>query len=173
MDPDTRPLQPCDKCVTFPLPGIPCDAKLTKRNHRRKQGQRTHQHRTPQPTNSAWAPTTTGIPNANANANYNGTSSWRFEGALVISAIPVHSASKLCASAKSYGPDFVAISEGKFCDMKRKYLWDVCSDQKSTCCFDIEQKRLRPCAGERKREISWRQVASAGDATEYTNVQHW
>ena len=171
MDPDTRPLQPCDKCATFPLPGVACDDKITKRDHMRMQGKRTYKNPMPQPSNPTWAPTTTGTPNANANTN--GTSSWRFESALIISGIPVHSASKLCASANSYGPDFVATSEGKFCDMKRKYLWDVCSDQKSTCCFDVEQTQLRLCAGGRRRGIMWRQVASAGDATEYTNVQYW
>lgn len=173
MDPDTRPLQPCDKCATFPLPGIPCDAKITKRDRRRMKDKKTHESWMSQTTNSTSAPATTSNPNANANYNNNGTSSWRFEGALIISAIPVHSASKLCASAHSYGPDFVATSEGKFCDMKRKYLWDVCSDRKSTCCFDVERRQLRPCAGERKRGISWRQVASASYPTEYKNLQHW
>jgi hypothetical protein len=171
MDPDTRPLQPCDACATFPLPGVSCDNKITKRDHMRMQGKRTHKNPMPQPSNLTRAPTTTGTPNANANTN--GTSSWRFESALIISDIPVHSVSKLCASANSYGPDFVATSEGKFCDMKRKHLWDVCSDQKSTCCFNVEQTQLRPCVDGRRRGIMWRQVASAGDATEYTNVQHW
>jgi hypothetical protein len=166
MDPDTRPLQLCDKCATFPLPGVSCDDKIIKRDHMRMQGKRT-----PQKPN---APAQQ--PNLGPNHYWHPQRQHQHQRNLIpeiLSGMPVHSASKLCASANPYGPDFVATSEGKFYDVKRKQLWDVCSNQKSTCCFDVEQAQLRPCAGGGRRGIMLRQVASAGDATEYTNVQHW
>ena len=131
----------------------------------RRQGKRAYESPRPQPGSPIWASQTTSTPNANTNTS--GTRPWEFEGALIISGIPVHSASNLCASANSYGLNFVATSEGKFCDMKRKQLWDVCSDRKQTCCFNVEQRRPQRYSSGRRRGID------ASDATEYTNVQYW
>ncbi|EXJ66898.1 uncharacterized protein A1O5_10093 [Cladophialophora psammophila CBS 110553] len=161
-DPLTRPLQPCDKCATFPLPGVSCDGRITKRYHRRTQGKRTHDPVAPHSNHTSASNTTSTPPKGTTNTN--GTSSWKFEGILIISSIRVHSASKLCASVNSYGPSFIAISEGKFCDMKHKQLWDLCSSQKSTCCFDVDWKLLRPCAGHK---------IDARSVTKYKKVQYW
>jgi hypothetical protein len=127
----------------------------------------THSHTG---TNRPSAPTQT----HSSHPKTTGTPPWRFSGTLIISDISTHSASNLCAAHNSYGPDFVATKEGKFCDMKNKHLWDVCTEQKTTCCFDVTQKKLQACAGARKRGgISWRQVASVREVVEYTDVQHW
>ena len=149
------------------------NGKNRKRDEITMQSTKTHHNGTHSHTgtNRPSAPTHTHSPHPKTS----GTSSpWRFSGRLIISDISTHSASNLCAASNSYGPDFVATKEGKFCDMKNKHLWDVCTEQKSTCCFDVAQKKLQACAGARKRGgISWRQVASVREVVEYTDVQHW
>lgn len=47
-------------------------------------------------------------------------------GQLIKSGSQYHSASELCGSATSYGPDFVSIHEGIFCDMDQKKVWPIC-----------------------------------------------
>ena len=163
-DSATRPLQPCDRCATFPLPGILCGSGLNRRELE-------------QIPSNVDKPSTSQPASAKdilaATAGNNTTSTWKFEGSLVISHIHVHSAKNLCANPYSYGPDFVAISEGKFCDMKRKSLWDTCSAHKPTCCFDIDQKQLQPCTGMKERVMSWSQAATVDVPTKYTDVNVW
>ncbi|KAL5336717.1 hypothetical protein BJX70DRAFT_267110 [Aspergillus crustosus] len=54
-----------------------------------------------------------------------------------------HSASKLCASETSVGPDFVHIAEKLFCDMDSHTTYPLCSETtNSTSCFDLDAQKL-------------------------------
>ncbi|KAG4433515.1 hypothetical protein IFR05_010998 [Cadophora sp. M221] len=58
---------------------------------------------------------------------------------LVKSHITTHSAVELCESPTSAGPDFVSFAEGKFCDMKRRIIWDLCiGGTLLERCFDAD-----------------------------------
>lgn len=62
---------------------------------------------------------------------------------LVKSALPDHPATTLCESAKSVGPDFVSLDEGKFCEMKSKALYDFCEAvEVGGKCWDNENNVL-------------------------------
>mgnify|MGYP001236825068 CR=1 FL=1 len=62
---------------------------------------------------------------------------------LVKSHIATHSAVELCESPTSAGPDFVAFAEGKFCDMKGRIVWDLCSETFLEQCFDADAGEVR------------------------------
>ncbi|POS71966.1 hypothetical protein DHEL01_v209640 [Diaporthe helianthi] len=71
----------------------------------------------------------------------------KYSNMLVIDDLPSHTASSLCQSATSAGPNFVNPEHGYFCDMKTKTIHPVCSGahsprQNSTLCFDMEQTEL-------------------------------
>ena len=55
---------------------------------------------------------------------------------IVKSKMDTHTATGLCESETSRGPDFVSLVEGKFCDMETKTLWPVCKDEEDGDCFD-------------------------------------
>ena len=62
---------------------------------------------------------------------------------LIISNDSQHSATDLCQSTASAGPDFVSMSEGLFCDMDEKQLWPLCSSINATSsCFDTTSNTL-------------------------------
>ncbi|KAK7446355.1 hypothetical protein VKT23_014561 [Stygiomarasmius scandens] len=63
-------------------------------------------------------------------------------GQLIVSSDSQHSAKELCESATSYGPDFVSIPEGLYCDMGPKELYSLCSEKEKTKCFDLESKTV-------------------------------
>lgn len=60
------------------------------------------------------------------------------------------SASDLCGSGLSMGPDFVNLVEGKFCRMSDKTLWPTCDRLAhgggvagpADDCFDVESRQL-------------------------------
>lgn len=54
-----------------------------------------------------------------------------------------HSASELCGSKTSWGPDFVSLYEGVFCDMGAKKTWPLCKGARDTACFDNAASRMR------------------------------
>ncbi|KAF4124722.1 hypothetical protein GMORB2_5388 [Geosmithia morbida] len=62
--------------------------------------------------------------------------------ALVLSDTASHSAKELCQSDTSMGPDFVHTTEGLFCDMGSKTLFDICRQDKKTNCFDLDSNSL-------------------------------
>ncbi len=62
---------------------------------------------------------------------------------LIVSHIESHSATELCESGTSNGPDFVSMIEGLFCDMSEKQLWPVCSQATTTYCFDLVSQNVR------------------------------
>jgi len=65
------------------------------------------------------------------------------EAELVVSTDEAHTASELCGSETSHGPDFVSVAEKLFCDMGAKTLWPLCNDVVTTSCFHLESKTLR------------------------------
>ena len=84
---------------------------------------------------------------------------WCEEGKLVISQHLEHSAVEVCQSETSWGPDFVSIQEGIYCDMCERKVWLLCDDKDAgmdtrdgtstdtspmaETCFDLEKQLLR------------------------------
>ncbi|KAI7199682.1 hypothetical protein KC324_g3129, partial [Hortaea werneckii] len=65
---------------------------------------------------------------------------------LIQSDLPEHSASRVCDSDSSWGPSFISIGEGTFCDMSSKILYPVCGGEKDTGgvqCFDLVTRALK------------------------------
>ncbi|KAH8901232.1 hypothetical protein GQ53DRAFT_4455 [Thozetella sp. PMI_491] len=62
---------------------------------------------------------------------------------LVISPHPGHSARSVCESDTSYGPDFVSLHDGMYCDMCERSLHPVCRPSIREGCFDLVKKELR------------------------------
>ncbi|KAL8654167.1 MAG: hypothetical protein Q9226_003532 [Calogaya cf. arnoldii] len=86
---------------------------------------------------------------------------------LVVSTFEGQSAQELCDSAKSRGPDFVSLAEGKYCDMSEKKVYKLCADRYSRDCFSLDQdgRRLRRRGG----------AQDTGDAVHrgYGEVDRW
>jgi hypothetical protein len=86
---------------------------------------------------------------------------------LVTSHHDDHSAAELCGSESSMGPDFVAVSEGQFCDMATKELWPVCSDTIMRNCFDLNLNQIRSSLG--RRLVDW----LSGNTKSYRKFRVW
>ncbi|KAL4803347.1 hypothetical protein BDV18DRAFT_162912 [Aspergillus unguis] len=81
---------------------------------------------------------------------------------LVISEDNNHSATRLCSSATSMGPDFVHLGENLFCDMDSKTSYPLCGGNTngtatSQSCFDLDSKTLYT-GGHVKRENPYARV---------------
>ena len=87
---------------------------------------------------------------------------------LVVSDLDGHSSKRLCESSTSWGPDFVSTVEKTYCDMCNHELWDLCSAEKTTGCFDLDARKLRP-----RLAIRGSQDVLTTHEKEYTNVDHW
>lgn len=96
-----------------------------------------------------------------------------FQGQLIISAMPTHSAKGLCESSSSFSPDFVSIPENLYCDMDEKTLYGLCSDTQSSCCFDLGQTQLRTCSARQIRGMSGAGQHTGNESKEYTRIQRW
>ena len=70
---------------------------------------------------------------------------------LVVSHHKGQSAMELCNSHRSRGPDFVSVSEGKYCDMTNKILYPLCSDGVKRDCFSVDQDSQRMKKGRQSR----------------------
>lgn len=87
---------------------------------------------------------------------------------IVKSNLDTHTATSLCESDTSRGPDFASLVERKFCDMETKTLWPICKSEEDGGCFDNDNhlirgvKRLGKRAG---RAVTW--------ARSYTKVTIW
>lgn len=77
----------------------------------------------------------------------------RFGNVLVVDDLPEHTATSLCESATSSGPDFVNPDDGVFCDMKTKTMYPLCNNTlaegsrsginaTSVPCFDLRSQTL-------------------------------
>ncbi|PVH76724.1 hypothetical protein DL98DRAFT_640301 [Cadophora sp. DSE1049] len=87
------------------------------------------------------------------------------ESRLVVSNITQHSATNLCTSATSWGPDFVSESEGLFCDMGTKTLTPLCEKENVEGCLNVDavQKRVvkKMIVAKRAVELNHKEYAKA------------
>ena len=83
---------------------------------------------------------------------------------LIVS--PDHSATELCDSSSSLGPDFVSLEEQLFCDMDIKELWQLCSVSKTDDCFDLGNTTIK--AGNDTMDAKKRSVEK-----EYRKIVYW
>ena len=86
---------------------------------------------------------------------------------LVVSSHEVHSATHLCNSKTSRGPDFVSLSEKKFCDMTDKKTYALCKENDTSDCFDFKDTSNTAA----KRMV--RRDQSGGPNKQYDTVTHW
>jgi hypothetical protein len=56
---------------------------------------------------------------------------------LVVSSYPSHTATELCQSDTSRGPDFISVAEGLFCDMETRQVLQLCADGVNTSCVHM------------------------------------
>ncbi|KEQ74103.1 hypothetical protein M436DRAFT_44771 [Aureobasidium namibiae CBS 147.97] len=94
---------------------------------------------------------------------------------LVISNIATHSATNLCNSATSWGPDFATLNEGKLCDMSTKTLYTLCSKENVDGCVDISTASgngtaTQPSVAMRKVSVAKRTVNSSIRSYEDTAI---
>ncbi|KAI0906454.1 hypothetical protein F4823DRAFT_607161 [Ustulina deusta] len=62
---------------------------------------------------------------------------------LVMGDSDIHTATDLCGSETSYGPDFVNVKTGMFCRMSDKTLWPICNGADGTDnCFNVDSQQL-------------------------------
>lgn len=63
--------------------------------------------------------------------------SQRSDNRLVVSALAHQNATELCAAPNSFGPDFVSVEEGVYCNMETHETAPLCErDGKAPECFD-------------------------------------
>lgn len=73
---------------------------------------------------------------------------------LIVSEFDQQSAAELCGSEQSFGPDFVSVAEGIFCDMSAKEAWPLCDAAAAIVhgCFDLDTKQMVVSEGEGEGE---------------------
>jgi len=62
---------------------------------------------------------------------------------VIISSLSQHTATRLCDSDSSSGPDFVSYSENLYCDMSLKQSFPLCSEAAQEECYDVDNLTLR------------------------------
>ncbi|OIW25645.1 hypothetical protein CONLIGDRAFT_647387 [Coniochaeta ligniaria NRRL 30616] len=97
---------------------------------------------------------------------------------LAISHLPAHTATEVCRSTTSWGPDFVSVVEGLYCDMCERMLWNLCSGATGTYCFDLERRELRLPVGEGgggrvARDLGGAMAELEGLRKRYAKVDEW
>ncbi|CAG8959800.1 hypothetical protein HYFRA_00001708 [Hymenoscyphus fraxineus] len=90
---------------------------------------------------------------------------WCQENQLVVSEHAGHSATEVCESESSWGPDFVSVVEGIYCDMCHRRAYPLCGEKESRSCFDMDQKQIR-ASGNERRDGNIPQKS-------YEEVRHW
>ena len=89
---------------------------------------------------------------------------------VVVSDYDTHTATELCDSATSHGPDFVSTKENFYCDMCTHQLWPLCSATINQACFDMGTMTMRAGTGPQKRgSLTGREVP----AKKYKRVIEW
>jgi hypothetical protein len=53
-----------------------------------------------------------------------------------------YTATKICNDKAAWGPHWLSTSEGKFCNMADRTLWDLCSQTQRDGCFDMDTEAL-------------------------------
>ncbi|KAI5203692.1 hypothetical protein E4T39_04069 [Aureobasidium subglaciale] len=96
------------------------------------------------------------------------------ESKLVVSDINSHSATNLCNSETSWGPDFVD-SHGKLCDMGTKTLYTLCSNENIDGCVEISTGASNGTSNDvsvarQKRSIAKRTISAELKTYEKTDV---
>ncbi|KAH8881213.1 hypothetical protein GQ53DRAFT_888654 [Thozetella sp. PMI_491] len=71
------------------------------------------------------------------------------------------SATSLCESTTSWGPDFVSVIGRQFCDMCTRRVWDLCDGEKGDECFHLPTRSLRS------------KHLKRGEVKTYTKVDEW
>lgn len=102
------------------------------------------------------------------------TLSARLASELVVSSKSDHSATEVCDSDTSFGPDFVSTEEGVFCSMSQKKKFPICghdSDSTAETCFDLETKTLVVPGSEDTEHT--RRIRDALPPTNYSLVRRW
>jgi len=94
---------------------------------------------------------------------------WPDRGHLVKSKQPSHTASALCKDKMSYGPDFVSVEEGLFCDMEHRRLWPLCKNKSEKACFDTKTDRMRLGPGNVRRDEDGNRIIRK----RYLKVDQW
>lgn len=95
---------------------------------------------------------------------------------LTISHISEHTATVVCQSETSWGPDFVSVVEGLYCDMCEKILWNLCGGPGDTYCFDLEVRELRFARDLKMRDLnggSSGEEELSGLRKKYAKVDEW
>ncbi|KAH7364526.1 hypothetical protein BKA65DRAFT_140110 [Rhexocercosporidium sp. MPI-PUGE-AT-0058] len=91
------------------------------------------------------------------------------DGRLITSSYEGHSALNLCNSESSLGPDFVALSEGFYCDMDNKQAYPLCvvgSGDDRDACFNTTTNTIRSPQGLHNR-------GQLIPRKEYHTVENW
>lgn len=79
-----------------------------------------------------------------------------------------HSATVLCESQSSRGPDLVSFTEGKFCDMGTKTLWPLCVSEQDADCFNTEASVMRLAVPDGGSDVSVLTLVKS-----YSKVTDW
>ncbi|KAH7408787.1 hypothetical protein DE146DRAFT_752900 [Phaeosphaeria sp. MPI-PUGE-AT-0046c] len=62
----------------------------------------------------------------------------RSDDSLVISSLSGQNATALCEQPNSYGPDFISLEEGIYCNMETRETLAICSSTVVGDCFDVD-----------------------------------
>jgi hypothetical protein len=95
---------------------------------------------------------------------------------LTISHLTEHTATVVCQSETSWGPDFVSVAEGLYCDMCEKMLWNLCTGPGATYCFDLVARELRFSGDLKTRDLdegSTGEEELASLRKRYAKVDEW
>lgn len=79
---------------------------------------------------------------------------------LVVSDIATANATQLCESETSWGPDFVATSEGVYCDMQTRETLPICGPGAEKGCFDLASNTMQKRDGSKIHK-------------RYSSIDHW
>ena len=89
---------------------------------------------------------------------------------LIVSKFGDHSAVELCGSEQSFGPDFVSVAEGIFCDMSTKTAWPLCDAGTVRDCFDLNTKQMVGQGSHPRRSEAW---SGTVPIKSYDTVAEW
>ena len=99
------------------------------------------------------------------------------DSSVVISDHITHSAQEVCDSTTSMGPDFVSTTEGLYCDMCTHTIYDVCTSNVTSGCFDMSSQALKPGVNLDRRGLNAvcdaKRQSRSVPAKSYNRVIHW
>jgi hypothetical protein len=88
---------------------------------------------------------------------------------LVVSKLSSHSAKMVCESPSSWGPDFISMEDGYYCDMCEHTLWKLCLTRFDLNCWDMHKMELRMT----RRTIAARSEAGSLRKKVHKRVEYW